>query len=59
MTQCSKMSIPSYLFFCKIDYPQLPKLCVSWRPDFIFNLVYLQEYLSDLSGRNVKLQVHE
>ena len=50
MTQYVKMFISNCLSSCEIDHPNFPKLCLSWKRDFNFKLVYLQEFLSDLSG---------
>ena len=50
MTHCLKMSISNHLSSCEIDYPHFLKFCLSWKRDFNFKLVYLQEFLSDLSG---------
>ena len=49
MTQYSKMSISKYLSFYEIDHSKFTKFWFSWKRDFIFKLVYLQEFLSDLS----------
>ena len=42
--------INNYLSFYKIDHPKFLKFCISWKRDFTFKLVYLQEFLLDLSG---------
>ena len=37
----------------------MTKTSISWKWDSIFKLVYLQEFLSDLSGWGVKIWVYE
>ena len=37
----------------------MAKICLSWKRDSIFKLAYLQEFVSDLSDRGVKIQVYK
>ena len=53
------MSISNYLSFCKIDHPKFVEFCISWRRDSIFRLVYLQEFLMDLSESKIIYTVEQ
>ena len=35
--------------FLRNDRPKLPKFCLTWKRHFIFKLLYLQEFLSNLN----------
>ena len=48
-------SISNFLPFWEIDRLKCPKFYLSWKRDFIFKFVYLQEFLSDLKGWDVKI----
>ena len=39
----------------KTDHPITAKICLHWKRDSIFKLVYLEEFSSDLSGCGVKI----
>ena len=43
-----------HLTALKIDHPEMTKFCLSWKRDSIFKLVYINEFLSDLSGWDVR-----
>ena len=57
-TKCSYEHLLD-LTLVKLDHPKMAKICLHWKRDSIFKLVYLQEFLSDLSGWAVKIQVYE
>ena len=49
MTHCSNMSISDDLSFCEFDHINLPSSSLM-KARFVLKLVFLQEFLSDLSG---------
>ena len=54
-TMWSREWIYLHLTSVKTDHPQIAKICLSKKRDFIFKSVYLQEFLSDLTGWGVKI----